>query len=357
MARLEAPPVRYAEAEDGVRVAYGAYGTGAPLLYLHSPLNGHFADGLANPLMRPWYDRFISRNRVVFLDHRGGGLSQPWTELPSMAGYVADIEAVLDDLRVAQLDLFANTSSACWVASTFAAKCPHRVRRLVLFQPTPTGEGTTRDMLAGLQLAEANWELWTETLINQAHGWAVPSDLVREMAEQWRATESLEHVRAVMTWAAAVDVTDTLAAVTVPTLVLTREQATAFTLRAPTNRAAQLIPGATLVTVPGDTYHPRLDHPDESFAEIARFLGLGTDGQRLTDGNAPEGCELTARERKVLALIAAGKTNPEIAEALTIAPATASRHVHNILGKLGMSRRSEAAAWWASNGNGRGEYP
>jgi DNA-binding CsgD family transcriptional regulator len=37
------------------------------------------------------------------------------------------------------------------------------------------------------------------------------------------------------------------------------------------------------------------------------------------------------------------------------ATATASRHVHNILEKLGMSRRSEAAAWWASNGNGRGE--
>lgn len=61
---------------------------------------------------------------------------------------------------------------------------------------------------------------------------------------------------------------------------------------------------------------------------------------------------LSAREREVLALIAGGKTNGQIAEALTIAPATASRHVHNILEKLGMSRRSEAAAWWAGHGNG-----
>ena len=54
---------------------------------------------------------------------------------------------------------------------------------------------------------------------------------------------------------------------------------------------------------------------------------------------------LSAREHEVLALIARGKTNPQIAEALTIANATASRHVHNILAKLGMSRRSEAAAY------------
>jgi len=53
---------------------------------------------------------------------------------------------------------------------------------------------------------------------------------------------------------------------------------------------------------------------------------------------------LTGREREVLALVAAGHTNAEIARALFISVKTASVHVSNIMGKLGVSRRVEAAA-------------
>ena len=53
---------------------------------------------------------------------------------------------------------------------------------------------------------------------------------------------------------------------------------------------------------------------------------------------------LTSREREVLRLIAAGRSNREIAAALFIAPKTASVHVSNILGKLGAGSRTEAAA-------------
>jgi DNA-binding CsgD family transcriptional regulator len=53
---------------------------------------------------------------------------------------------------------------------------------------------------------------------------------------------------------------------------------------------------------------------------------------------------LTSREREVLRLIAAGRSNKEIAAALFIAPKTASVHVSNILGKLGAGSRTEAAA-------------
>ena len=54
---------------------------------------------------------------------------------------------------------------------------------------------------------------------------------------------------------------------------------------------------------------------------------------------------LTAREVEVLRLLAEGRTNPEIAEILFISPRTASTHVTNILGKLGLSSRSAAAAF------------
>ena len=51
------------------------------------------------------------------------------------------------------------------------------------------------------------------------------------------------------------------------------------------------------------------------------------------------------REREVLALVAAGLTNRAISRRLVISVGTADRHVHNILGKLGCSTRTEAAAY------------
>ncbi len=57
------------------------------------------------------------------------------------------------------------------------------------------------------------------------------------------------------------------------------------------------------------------------------------------------GDELTEREREVLALIARGYTNKQIAEGLYVSEKTARNHVSHILEKLGLSRRSEAAAF------------
>jgi two-component system, NarL family, response regulator len=51
---------------------------------------------------------------------------------------------------------------------------------------------------------------------------------------------------------------------------------------------------------------------------------------------------LTQREREVLTLIAAGRSNPEIAKALYITPGTVRVHVHGILHKLGVENRSQA---------------
>ncbi len=60
---------------------------------------------------------------------------------------------------------------------------------------------------------------------------------------------------------------------------------------------------------------------------------------------------LTPREREITALIAQGYSNRAIAGELVISPATAARHVANILAKLGFTSRAQIAAWAAGNGS------
>jgi DNA-binding NarL/FixJ family response regulator len=57
---------------------------------------------------------------------------------------------------------------------------------------------------------------------------------------------------------------------------------------------------------------------------------------------------LTVREFEVARHIAAGLTNPEIAEVLVVSPKTVSSHVEHILAKLGVNRRAEVATWVAT---------
>ena len=75
--------------------------------------------------------------------------------------------------------------------------------------------------------------------------------------------------------------------------------------------------------------------------DLARRARIGA-APDLPDGQVL--ASLTSREREVLRLIAAGRSNREIASVLFIAPKTASVHVSNILGKLGAASRTEAAA-------------
>ena len=58
-------------------------------------------------------------------------------------------------------------------------------------------------------------------------------------------------------------------------------------------------------------------------------------------GPAPALDRLTDREREVLALVAAGLSNDEIARELTLSPATAKTHVSRIMTKTGMRDRAQ----------------
>ncbi|WP_314244569.1 helix-turn-helix transcriptional regulator [Streptomyces sp. DSM 40907] len=88
----------------------------------------------------------------------------------------------------------------------------------------------------------------------------------------------------------------------------------------------------------------------EALALLARRARLpltGADSAAappVPETDPAEALGLTSRERDVLRLVAAGSTNRKIAEELFISPKTASVHVSNILAKLGVTGRGEAAA-------------
>jgi len=78
------------------------------------------------------------------------------------------------------------------------------------------------------------------------------------------------------------------------------------------------------------------------------FAELGAEparreAERLLGGGLPDG--LTAREAEVLRLVAAGRTNPQIAQELVLSEKTVARHLSNIFGKIGVASRTEAAAY------------
>jgi ATP/maltotriose-dependent transcriptional regulator MalT len=84
---------------------------------------------------------------------------------------------------------------------------------------------------------------------------------------------------------------------------------------------------------------------EEARAEAARLASALEDTANGDAADDPaRGTGLTARELEVLRLMVAGRSNPEIAAALFVSPRTAQTHVGNILAKLGVESRTEAAA-------------
>jgi two-component system nitrate/nitrite response regulator NarL len=71
---------------------------------------------------------------------------------------------------------------------------------------------------------------------------------------------------------------------------------------------------------------------------------------RDTGGGAPDKDRLSAREREILSLVARGASNKEIARATALAESTVKIHVQNILRKLNLSSRVQAAVYAVESG-------
>jgi DNA-binding NarL/FixJ family response regulator len=99
-----------------------------------------------------------------------------------------------------------------------------------------------------------------------------------------------------------------------------------------------------------------LGDEDSAVAELSgarrTFAELGAapaehEAAQLLHAEAPRG--LTAREVEVLRLVAAGKTNPEIAGMLVLSEKTVARHLSNIFSKIDVTSRTAAAAFAFEN--------
>jgi DNA-binding NarL/FixJ family response regulator len=91
---------------------------------------------------------------------------------------------------------------------------------------------------------------------------------------------------------------------------------------------------------------------DEAEAVFGR-LGAGPDAARAAaalHGRPALPAGLTGREAEVLALVAAGRTNREIAETLVLSHKTVARHLSNIFAKIGVTSRTQAAAYAFQHG-------
>jgi DNA-binding CsgD family transcriptional regulator len=106
-------------------------------------------------------------------------------------------------------------------------------------------------------------------------------------------------------------------------------------------------------------YEQARAHAEEAMRLLARWPGWRRAEaeallRRLGGGQPASGPQtLTPREREVAALVTEGLSNAEVARRLYISPKTASVHVSNILTKLGMSSRTEIAAWATREGLGK----
>jgi DNA-binding CsgD family transcriptional regulator len=88
---------------------------------------------------------------------------------------------------------------------------------------------------------------------------------------------------------------------------------------------------------------PDLDPPPPRTPAAAPGPAPDPPPQRQQDG-------LTPRERQVVALVAEGLTNRQVAARLVISESTAANHVDHILSKLGFHSRAQIAAWAVDRG-------
>ncbi|TXN28139.1 alpha/beta fold hydrolase [Lacisediminihabitans profunda] len=324
---------------DGTLVAYATIGAGRPVVYVSGWLS-HLQLSWELPEERAFYESLAQGCRLIRYDRAGSGLSAPTTRPPSMAYELEQLAAVVATLGGEPFDL-VGTSMGALVAVAWAAAHPDTVRRLVLYGGWVSGSAVSppsaREHVLGL--VESHWGLGSDVLTDI---FAPDADATtrKEFGRYQRACSTAATARSLLAMSYELDVTDLLARVRTPTLVVHR----AHDRAAPVEQATALadgIAGAKLVVLPGRSHLPYAGDTHALVTTVRRFLGVRAPRRGART--------LTARQREVAALISEGCTNREIATRLGIDERSAEGHVERIRLRLGFRSRAQIAAWYANH--------
>jgi pimeloyl-ACP methyl ester carboxylesterase/DNA-binding CsgD family transcriptional regulator len=353
--------IHFCKAPDGVRIAYATVGKG-PLIVKAPNWLTHLEYEWQSPIWRHWWQELAQDHTIIRFDQRGSGLSDWDIEDFSFEARVADLEAVVEAARVDRFALLGISQGAA-VAIEYAARHPERVTHLVLCGGFVRGRlkrGHSRAMQeAVVTLLREGWgqdnpayrQMFTSLFVPDA-----TQEQMRFFNELQRISTSPENAARIYQVSAQVDVIDRLGQITVPTLVLHArgDQRIEFEHG---RLIASLIRGAHFVPLESNNHLPLEDEPawEVLIGNVRQFLATGkplpeAPAQAAAPSN--EALPLTPREIEVLRLIAAGRSNQEIARELVISFNTVTNHVKNILGKTGTSNRTEAASYAFQHGLG-----
>jgi pimeloyl-ACP methyl ester carboxylesterase/DNA-binding CsgD family transcriptional regulator len=314
-------------------VAYSTSGAG-PALLCDSGWITHLVRQLELFSYGAFVERLAERFTVIRFDKPGCGLSDRDGIDLSFDGQVAAALAVADAAGAERFRLFG-ASQGGQLAAAIAARYPGRVEALVLYGMCASG----RDLASAevrnsiVALVRAHWGLGLKALT----GMFVTDPAAEDLAgftEFQRASASATVAARLLEVYYDTDIRALLPTVRARTAVLHREadQGTRFELG---REVAALIPGATLIPLPGSSH---LFYHGDWPSVLEAMLGF------LCEPVSP-GPRLTVRELEVAELVAGGLTNQAIASRLSVAPRTAEAHVENIRRKLQVRSRAQIAAW------------
>ena len=247
--------IAFCETDDGVTLAYSKVGEGPPLVKVANWLN-HLEFELGNPLWQHWIDELSERHMLLRYDERGNGISD-W-KLPALSFdlLVKDLETVVDAAGLDRFDLIG-LSQGCPVGIAFAVRNPHRVRKLVLINGYAIGWRGARD--------PAVVETWSALATLAKNGWGQDHsgfrqtftslffpDATPDQAHWWNELQKLSaspaNAERFIRLFGDIDVSDQLAQVSVPTLVMHCRHDRLIPLEAGRVLASR-IPGAEFVVL------------------------------------------------------------------------------------------------------------
>ncbi len=350
------PRIQYAKAEDGTNIALWTLGEGSPLVYMAGG-PWHHIELWDVPECRSWYERLARDHMLVRYDVRGTGSSDRDVEDHSLDAQVSDLEAVVDRLGLTKFDLMAATDAGP-VAISYAARHPKKVARLALWCSwARTADLASPRIQALASLINQDWELMTDTCAQMVFGWS-EGEVGQRAADRMRQAVTPGAATAALAAARRIDVTASLAKVASPTLVLHRSDVAWF----PNGIAqglASAIPDSRLTLLDGESTAPYVGDTEAAATALLEFLEeqpkgaagaeMGRPASDVQQGT-PRVAGLTSREVEVLRLVAAGRTNKEIADDLVLSVRTVERHVQNVYGKIGARRRAVATAYALTRG-------